>query len=78
MKSDPRQAISDMVFSLRDVFKKYDRHSRKKAWNSLQNGDGKRHMGELIDNPGKPIVGVYKWLSFKEWIEEDQIQNKID
>lgn len=69
MKSDPRQAISDMVFGLRDVFKKYDRSARKKAWDSLQHGEGKKHMAGLIDNPSKPIVGVYKWLSFKEWIE---------
>jgi|688.fasta_scaffold56382_2 hypothetical protein len=70
MKSDPRQAISDIVHSVRDVFKKYDRTARKRAWDSLQRGEGKKNLAGLIDNPTKPIVGVYKWLSFKEWIAE--------
>jgi hypothetical protein len=69
VKSDPRQALSDIVYSTRDVFKKYSRGARKKAWDSLQHGEGKKHMASLVNNPDKPIVGVYKWLSFKEWLE---------
>jgi hypothetical protein len=72
MKSDPRQAISDMVYDLRDIFKKYSHPARKKAWDSLQQGEGKRHMKGLIENPNKPIVGVFQWLSFKEWLENKE------
>ena len=71
MKSDARQAISDMAYDLRDIFKKYSLSARKKAWDSLQQGTGKRHMKELIENPNKPIVSPSQWLNFKEWLENN-------
>jgi hypothetical protein len=72
--SDAREALTDMVLSLRSIFKKYDRGARKKAWKSLQIGQGKHEINQLLDSPSKPLVGIQKWLTFREWIEtQDEI-----
>ena len=68
--SDARDALVDMVNSLKAIFKKYDRAARKHAWHSLQVGQGKRHIEQLLDSPGMPVVGIQKWLTFKEWREQ--------
>jgi hypothetical protein len=70
MKSDARKALEDMVFALRNIFKKYDRTARKHAWKSLNVGQGKKQIEQLLDSPSKPLVGVQKWLTFKEWKEQ--------
>ena len=73
MKSDARKALVDMVMALRAVFKEYDRTARKHAWKSLQIGEGKRQIEELLNSPSRPLVGVQKWLTFKEWKEQKDL-----
>jgi hypothetical protein len=69
-KSSPRDALTDMVSSLKGVFNKYDRSSRKKAWKAIGSPQGKKEMNQLLDSPTRPVTGVSKWLSFKEWINK--------
>lgn len=68
MKSDARDALNDIVYSIRDVFKQYDKGSRTKAWKGVQSGPGKKLIDDLLVNPKKPIVGLPRLLHFKEWI----------
>ena len=67
MKGDPRQAVQDLVYGIRDVFKKYDKGSRTKAWKAVQSGSGKNLVDALLINPSKPIVGLPRLMHFKEW-----------
>jgi hypothetical protein len=68
MKGDARQAVQDLIYSIRDVFKKYDKGSRTKAWKSVQSCPGKGLVDELLTNPSKPLVGLPRLLHFKEWL----------
>jgi hypothetical protein len=78
LKSDARDAVSDIVHSLRSIFKKYTRTSRKKAWKAIQSTQGKKNISDFLHNPDKPIVSVKKWISFKEWSEIKERKNKIN
>jgi len=64
--SDARDALVDIVNSIRTIFKKYDRPSRKRAWHSLQVGQGKSHIEKIINSPSMPVVGIRTWLTYKE------------
>ena len=70
-KSDPRDALKDMVNSLASTFKRYDRTARTKAWKSLSSSGGKQYVDKLLNSPTRPIVGVERLLRFKEWFEEN-------
>lgn len=67
--SDARDALVDIVNSLKGIFKKYDKAARKQAWHSLQVGQGKRHIEQLLNSPSMPLAGVQGWLTFREWKE---------
>lgn len=72
MKGDARDALSDMVYSLRNVFKQYDKGARTKAWKGLQSGQGKNLVDAMLVNPTKPIVGLPRLLHFKEWLTQNE------
>jgi len=69
-KSDPRDALHDITFGLKSVFGRYDRTARRKAWEALQKPKGKKLIQGLLLNPSKPVVGLPRLMSFKEWIEK--------
>lgn len=66
--SDPRDALHDIVHCLKGVFKQYDRAARKKAWKSLQTSKGSQEINQLLDSPNRPVTGLPRLLSFKEWL----------
>lgn len=67
-KSDPRDALEDIVSDLKKTFKRYDRTARRKAWDSLSKPRGKELVRGLLLNPERPVVGLPRLLSFKEWL----------
>jgi hypothetical protein len=67
-KNDPRDALSDIVHSLKPIFGRYNRTARRKAWTALEKPQGKKLINNLLLNPNRPIVGLPKLLSFKEWL----------
>lgn len=71
-KSDPRDALSDIVYNLKSIFGRYDRTARRKAWDALEKPAGQKLVRGLVTNPERPIVGLPKLLSFKEWLETYQ------
>ena len=68
-KSDPRPAVKDIVDCLRKVFKKYTLGARKTAWNSITSKEAEREIQGLIRSPSKPVIGIPRLVSFKEWLE---------
>lgn len=68
-KNDPRDALQDIVQSLKTIFGRYDRTARRTAWKALEKPEGKKLVDDLILNPSRPVRGIPKLLGFKEWLE---------
>lgn len=66
--TDARPALSDIAYSLRDIFKKYTRSTRKIAWKAITSKEGDKLVDKIITNPSVPIVGLPRLLNFKEWL----------
>lgn len=69
--TDPRKALTAMIYALRDIFEKNSIAARKKAWKALEEPKGKAEIHRLLNSPSRPIVGIYKLLDFKEWFNEN-------
>ncbi len=70
--SDNRQAVVDMATALRNVFKKYNRETRRKSWRALTGKKGQEEMTKLIRQTTRP-VSHFRSLSFREWIKDETI-----
>lgn len=70
-KSDARDALSDIMHSLKSVFGRYDRAARRKAWKAIEKPAGERLVKSLLLNPKRPVIGLPRLLSFKEWLEDN-------
>jgi hypothetical protein len=69
-QNDTRDALKDIFYSLKDVFKKYSRSSRKKAWNKTTTPSGKDIIEKMINNPSIPLRGLDRLIfkeNFLEW-----------
>lgn len=66
--TDPREALKEILFSLKGIFGRYSRSARKEAWKGVESAKGKAEINKLLNNPNHPIVGVPRILDFKEWI----------
>lgn len=68
-KNDARDTLSDIVHSLKSIFGRYDRATRRKAWKAIENPSGKKLINNLLLNPNRPTIGLPRLLKFKEWIK---------
>ena len=68
--TDARPALSDIAYSLKNIFKNYTRSTRKHAWKAITSTEGNKLVDKMIANPSVPIQGLPKLLSFKEWLCE--------
>lgn len=66
--TDPRLALTDILYGLKGIFKNYSRSARKEAWRGVQSAKGKAQIEKLLNNPDHPLVGIPRILDFKEWI----------
>ena len=67
--SDARPAVNDLLNAIRGVFKNYTRAAREKSWKQgIETAEGRNAINKMIKNPEVPVVGVYRFLKFKEWI----------
>lgn len=64
--SDPRDAVKDILYSLKNIFGRYTRTARKKGWDAIQTGKGKSQVDKLLNNPSAPIVGSARLLGIEE------------
>jgi hypothetical protein len=69
--SDPRDALKDMINSLKGIFGRYDRRARKDAWSSLTSSEGQRVVKKILDSPTRPVTGIPRLLRFKEWFDKN-------
>lgn len=70
-KSDPRDVLNDIVMSLKSTFGRYNRAARRKAWSAIKRPGGQKLIDGLLLNPNKPVIGLPRLLSFKEWLENE-------
>ena len=66
-RTDARDAVSDLVSSIKTIFRHYTRGTRKNAWEALKSREGNKVIEKIIDNPSVPTPGLPK-LTFKEWL----------
>lgn len=74
--NNPREAINDIFISLKDVFKKYSRSSRKKAWSKVTTSAGKEIVEKLINNPSIQLRGLDKLIfkeNFQKWSDNRKL-----
>ena len=69
--SDPRKATKDLLNDIKKTFKKYTRGAREKAWGAVTSKNGNHLVNRLARDPGTPVVGIPRLLSFKEWITNE-------
>ena len=65
--NNPRQAIVDMASALREVFKKYTRAVRRKAWKKLISNQGQKEIEKVLNQTSRP-VSRFRTLPFAEWV----------
>jgi len=71
-KNDARTATVDLINAIREIFKKYTRETRIKSWkDGIESVDGKEAINKLIKNPSVPLIGIYRYLKFKEWLNQN-------
>lgn len=69
-KTQLQNATTDMASALKDVFKKYTRQTREKAWSKLTSQDGRREMDKLLQDPNRPL-SQFRKLNFAEWLHNE-------
>ncbi len=69
--SDARRAIKELAGGIQSVFKRYSKTARRSAWEGLTHGGGAELINKLIQSPSKPLVGVERFLRFREWMESN-------
>ena len=75
-KSNPRQAIMDMIGALKGVFKDYSRTARKRAWKSLISAKGKREIDKILVTTSRPLA-PFRTLQFSEWMLVEEVQEEF-
>jgi hypothetical protein len=68
-KTFTRQAILDLAAAIKNVFKKYNRQTREKAWKKLISPQGQEDVDKLIKNLNKPL-SMFRRLQFAEWLDQ--------
>lgn len=72
-KTNLRNAIVDLAKSLENVFKKYSRQTRSKAWKKITSKEGEKEVQKILNDPDRPINTFQKLAteSFKVWMESN-------
>lgn len=77
-----KQAIVDIAKSLENVFKKYSKNTREKAWKKITSKEGEKEIKKIITDPNRPINTFQKLATqkehykFNDWIKLRE-QNEI-
>jgi len=72
-KTNLRNAIVDLAKGLENVFKKYSRQTRNKAWKRITSKEGQKEVDKILNDPDRPINTFQKLAteSFKVWLESN-------
>lgn len=66
--SDSRDAVKEILGSLKGIFGRYNRSARNQAWDGIQSAKGKAQVQKLLNSPTSPLVGTDRLVKFKEWM----------
>lgn len=68
-----KNAIVDLAKGIGNVFKKYSRSTRKRAWERLTSKEGEKEVDKILLDPNRQINTFQKLAnkneSFSEWLE---------
>jgi hypothetical protein len=75
-----KNAITDIAKNLENVFKKYSKNTRSKAWQKITSKEGEKQVKKILNDPNIPINTFQKLatqkeesrstgIEFKEWLE---------
>jgi hypothetical protein len=70
--NDARDALASLFSCVQSTFKRYDRSSRRQAWNALITGKGKEEVNKLLNSPTHQVIGIPRLLKFKEWLTRSE------
>jgi hypothetical protein len=90
-KTNTKDAIVDIAKSLENVFKKYSKNTREKAWSKITSKDGEKEIKKIIVDPTRSINTFQKLATqkdecfvpkkFSEWMqlreERDACYHKV-
>lgn len=71
-KSDPQSAAVDIAKALKSVFQKYSYQTRRKVWDGLSKGQGKKAIDDLLIHPAEKHISDFHGLRFRDWIKSSQ------
>ncbi len=73
-KTSKIDALEDLAKAIAEVFQKYTKVTREKAWKSLQSAKGKKEIDKLLNNPKYSTKGVRNlWTeqqNFVDWLRK--------
>lgn len=80
-KTNLKNAIVDIVKNLENIFKKYSRQTRSKAWDKITSKQGEKEISKILNDPSRPINTFQKLAteskSFADWVKtRDAISKK--
>jgi len=65
-KTNLRGAILDLAKNIQDVFKKYSRQTREKAWEKISTKNGEKEIKKIIIDPKRQINTFGKLVTEKD------------
>jgi hypothetical protein len=65
---NPRDCIEDIADALKQIFNKYSRGARKKAWSTIAGSRAQTEIKKLLNNPQRN-TNVFRNISFRDWVE---------
>jgi len=78
-----KDAIVDIAKSLENVFKKYTKNTRTKAWEKITSKDGEKEIKKILNDPARQTNTFQKLASqknesrsFGKWIQLKEGLNK--
>ena len=66
--TDARDAVNDLLYSIKGIFGRYSRSARKEGWAGVQSPKGRTIINKLLNNPDAPLIGLSRLVDFKKWI----------
>lgn len=65
-KSNLKNAIMDLAREIDAVFKKYNKNTRKKAWERITSSAGEKEVSRILEDPKRQISPFMKLALAKE------------
>lgn len=71
-EADSRKVMSQILRNMQRTFQGSTRGARTRAWNKLISPPGRAQIEKLINNPSMAFEKFGAFLTFKEWLAEEE------